>query len=53
MFAGAFMVAVLAVVLDILLGGLGWLASRHASPARRKSRSRRSSPRGETIDQPA
>ena len=28
MFAGAFMVAALAIVLDILLGGLGWLASR-------------------------
>jgi osmoprotectant transport system permease protein len=53
MFAGAFMVAVLAVVLDILLGCLGWLASRHASPGRRTSRSRRASPRGETIDQPA
>ena len=53
MFAGAFMVAVLAVVLDILLGGVGWLASRHASPGRRKSRGRRASPRGETIDQPA
>jgi osmoprotectant transport system permease protein len=35
MFAGAFMVAVLAIILDILLGGLGWLASRHASPGRR------------------
>jgi osmoprotectant transport system permease protein len=53
MFAGAFMVAVLAVVLDILLGGVGWLASRHASPGRRTSRSRGASPRGETIDQPA
>ncbi|HEX7212177.1 MAG TPA: ABC transporter permease subunit [Propionibacteriaceae bacterium] len=53
MFAGAFMVAVLAVVLDILLGGVGWLASRHASPGRRTSRSRRANPRGETIDQPA
>ena len=53
MFAGAFMVAVLAVVLDILLGGLGWLASRHASPGRRTSRSRRASPRGEAIDEPA
>jgi osmoprotectant transport system permease protein len=53
MFAGAFMVAVLAVVLDILLGGVGWLASRHASPGHRTSRSRRASPRGETLDQPA
>src|SRR5215203_1531430 len=32
MFAGAFMVAALAIVLDILLGGVGWLASRRASP---------------------
>jgi osmoprotectant transport system permease protein len=38
MFAGAFMVAVLAIVLDILLGGLGWLAGRHASPGQRSSR---------------
>ncbi|HTF39990.1 MAG TPA: ABC transporter permease [Propionibacteriaceae bacterium] len=36
MFAGAFLVAVLAIVLDILLGGLGWLARRHASPGGRK-----------------
>jgi osmoprotectant transport system permease protein len=35
MFAGAFLVAVLAIILDLLLGGLGWLASRHASPGRR------------------
>ena len=35
MFAGAFMVAALAIVLDILLGGLGWLASRHARRGRR------------------
>jgi osmoprotectant transport system permease protein len=38
MFAGAFMVAVLAIVLDILLGGLGWLAGRHASPGQGSSR---------------
>jgi osmoprotectant transport system permease protein len=37
MFAGALLVAVLAIVLDILLGGLGWLASRHASPGGRKT----------------
>ena len=36
MFAGAFLVAVLAIVLDILLGGLGWLSRRHASPGGRK-----------------
>jgi osmoprotectant transport system permease protein len=35
MFAGAFMVAALAIVLDILLGGVGWLARRHASPGRK------------------
>jgi osmoprotectant transport system permease protein len=52
MFAGAFMVAVLAIVLDILLGGLGWLAGRHASPARRSVRSR-TSPGGEMIDEPS
>ena len=32
MFAGALLVAVLAIVLDVLLGGLGWLAGRRASP---------------------
>ena len=50
---GRLLVAVLAIVLDVLLGGLGWLAGRHASPGRRTSRSRGASPRGETIDQPA
>ena len=30
MFAGAFIVALLAIVLDVLLGGLGWLAGRRA-----------------------
>ena len=53
MFAGAFMVAALAVVLDILLGGLGWLASRHANPGRRGRRGRQASQRGETVSQPA
>jgi osmoprotectant transport system permease protein len=53
MFAGAFMVAVLAIVLDILLGGLGWLAGRHASPARRSVRSSRTSPGAEMIDEPS
>jgi len=53
MFAGAFMVAALAVVLDILLGGLGWLASRHANPGRRGRRGGQASPRGETVSQPA
>jgi osmoprotectant transport system permease protein len=48
MFAGAFLVAVLAIVLDLLLGALGWLAGRHASPGRRAS----ASPGVETIDQP-
>lgn len=32
MFAGALLVAVLAIVLDIILGGIGWLAGRHARP---------------------
>ena len=32
MFAGALLVAVLAIVLDVLLGALGWLAGRRASP---------------------
>ena len=32
MFAGALLVAVLAMVLDVLLGGLGWLAGRRVSP---------------------
>ena len=32
MFAGALLVAVLAIVLDLLLGVLGWLAGRRASP---------------------
>jgi hypothetical protein len=49
MFAGAFLVAVLAIVLDILLGGLGWLAARHASPGRRSIRSRQAGPEGEMI----
>jgi osmoprotectant transport system permease protein len=35
MFAGAVLVAALAIVLDILLGGVGWLAARHRSPRRR------------------
>jgi hypothetical protein len=43
---------VLAIVLDILLGGLGWLASRHANPVRRSMLGRRSSPGDEMIDQP-
>jgi osmoprotectant transport system permease protein len=34
MFAGAFIVALLAIVLDVLLGGLGWLASRRARGGR-------------------
>jgi hypothetical protein len=40
---------VLAIVLDILLGGLGWLAARHASPGRRSIRSRQAGPEGEMI----
>jgi hypothetical protein len=40
---------VLAIVLDILLGGLGWLAARHASPGRRSIGSRQAGPEGEMI----
>ena len=52
MFAGAFLVAVLAIVLDLLLGGLGWLASRHASPASRarSARGRRSAAHGTPLN---
>ena len=35
MFAGAVLVAALAIILDVLLGGLGWLAARNRSPRRR------------------
>jgi ABC-type proline/glycine betaine transport system permease subunit len=34
MFAGALLVAVLAIVLDLLLGGIGRLFSRRARPKR-------------------
>jgi osmoprotectant transport system permease protein len=34
MFAGAVLVAALAIVLDIVLGALGWLAARRGSPKR-------------------
>jgi osmoprotectant transport system permease protein len=37
MFAGALLVAGLAIVLDLLLGGLGWLAGRRASPGAKAS----------------
>ena len=37
MFAGAFLIALLAIVLDVLLGALGWLAGRHAHPASKRS----------------
>jgi ABC-type proline/glycine betaine transport system permease subunit len=43
MFAGAFLVALLAIVLDVLLGALGWLAGRHAHPASRRSAARQQS----------
>jgi osmoprotectant transport system permease protein len=52
MFAGAFMVAVLAIVLDILLGVLGWLAGRHASPGGRSSAGPGTSPKREITGQP-
>ena len=32
MFAGAFLVAMLAIVLDVVLGGIGWLAGRRSRP---------------------
>jgi osmoprotectant transport system permease protein len=35
MFAGAVLVAALAIVLDVVLGGLGWLASRRVRPKRK------------------
>ena len=37
MFAGALLVAALAVVLHLLLSGLGWLAARRARPRRRSA----------------
>jgi osmoprotectant transport system permease protein len=43
MFAGAFLVALLAIVLDVLLGALGWLAGRHAHPASKRSAARQQS----------
>jgi osmoprotectant transport system permease protein len=52
MFAGAFMVAVLAIVLDILLGALGWLAGRHAGPGGRSSAGPGTSPKRGTTGQP-
>lgn len=38
MFAGAVLIAALAVVLHLLLGGLAWFAARRAQPARRVRR---------------
>ena len=35
MFAGAVLIAALAIVLDLLLGGFGWLAARRARPRSR------------------
>jgi osmoprotectant transport system permease protein len=43
MFAGAFLVALLAIVLDVLLGALGWLAGRHAHPGSKRSATRQQS----------
>jgi osmoprotectant transport system permease protein len=37
MFAGAVLVAVLAILLDIALGALGWAAARRARPRTRSS----------------
>jgi osmoprotectant transport system permease protein len=36
MFAGAVLIALLAIALDILLGGIGWAAARAARPSREK-----------------
>jgi osmoprotectant transport system permease protein len=38
MFAGAVVVALLAIVLDVLLGGLGWFANRRARPGGKSMR---------------
>ena len=43
MFAGAFLIAVLAIVLDVLLGALGRLAGRRAHPASERSATRQQS----------
>jgi osmoprotectant transport system permease protein len=32
MFAGAILIAALAILLDLLLGGIGWFAARRARP---------------------
>jgi osmoprotectant transport system permease protein len=34
MFAGAVLVAALAILLDVLLGLIGWLAARRTNPGR-------------------
>lgn len=44
MFAGAVVVALLAIVLDVLLGGLGWFANRRARPGSKST--------GYTVDTP-
>jgi osmoprotectant transport system permease protein len=38
MFAGAFLVALLAIVLDVVLGGIGWLAGRRSRPRSKTAR---------------
>lgn len=38
MFAGALLIAALAIVLDVLLGGAGWLVGRRTSPRSKTSR---------------
>jgi osmoprotectant transport system permease protein len=37
MFAGALLIAALAIVLDVLLGGAGWLVARRTSPKSKTS----------------
>jgi osmoprotectant transport system permease protein len=38
MFAGALLIAALAIVLDVILGGVGWLVGRRARPKSKTSR---------------
>ena len=38
MFAGALLIAALAIVLDVVLGGLGWLVARRARPRSKTAR---------------
>jgi osmoprotectant transport system permease protein len=44
MFAGAFLVAALAIFFDLLLGALGWVAARKTHPRAKTPRSREAVP---------